>query len=33
MLTLRRWYTRLWLWYDEHRTRVVLRESSLHSWH
>lgn len=34
MRTLKRWYTRVWLWYDEQRDQARQRgDSVLRSWH
>jgi hypothetical protein len=33
MLTLRRWYTRLWLWYADHRgLSSWMKGSTLRNW-
>jgi hypothetical protein len=33
MLTLRRWYTRCWLWYEDHRgVWFRFEDSALRSW-
>jgi hypothetical protein len=35
MGTLRRWYARVWIWYDDHRDQIAewTQESTLHRWH